>query len=165
MAARARTLRHPLHVAAFAIVLLAGSALPQTIRIPDFRTQPPVFGLKPGESCTDCGRVVSIREAPVERNASLPAGFKSADRGLGQPNLVGAVVYLPLSASAGDRPFIGGVGTPEMRERFAQTTYDVMVRMDDDALRVISRRDGPNFRVGDRVRSSRPGELELVVPD
>jgi hypothetical protein len=150
---------------ASAFTFVVGPALPQTIRIPDFRTQPTVFQPKPGESCTDCGRVVAIREVPIERRAPLPAGFDGASRGTGQYNLVGAVVYLPLSGSPSDRPFVGGVGTPEMRERFGETTYEVTVRMDNAAVRTVARRDGSRFRVGDRVRSSAPGELDLVLPD
>jgi hypothetical protein len=157
--------RHPFIVCTFAMTLTAGLASAQTIRIPDFRTQPSIFQPKPGEPCVDCGRVISIREVPIERKAALPAGFDGPSRGTGEHNLVGAVVYLPLSGKPSDRPFVGGVGTPEMRERFGQTTYEVVVRMDDNAMRIMTRGDGSRFHAGDRVRSTGPGELELVLPD
>ena len=165
MPVRPNRLRYRMHVFVFAIALTSAPALPQTIRIPDFRTQPNVFEPKPGQPCVDCGRVMSVREIPIERKAPLPTGFDGKGRGPADYNLVGAVVYLPLSNQPGDRPFVGGVGTPEMRERFGETTYEMTLRMDDGATRIVSRRDGTRFRVGDRVRSTGPGELDLVLPD
>ena len=165
MPVRPNRLRYRMRVFVFAIALTSAPALPQTIRIPDFRTQPTVFEPKPGQPCVDCGRVMSVREIPIERKAPLPTGFDGKGRGPADYNLVGAVVYLPLSNQPGDRPFVGGVGTPEMRERFGETTYEMTLRMDDGATRIISRRDGTRFRVGDRVRSTGPGELDLVLPD
>ena len=154
---------HRLIFATLAALCAAGPASSQTIRIPDFRQQPSLIQVKAGERCNDCGRIVSVREVAVERKAEVPSQFQGATRGTGTSNLVGAVVYLPLSDRAGDKPFIGGVGTPEMRDRFGEPTYDMTVRMDDGTTRFVERRDGTRFRVGDRVRSSGPGELELVV--
>jgi hypothetical protein len=37
--------------------------------------------------------------------------------------------------------------------------------MDDGAVRMITRSDGSRFRLGDRVRSGSPGELDLIVAD
>jgi outer membrane lipoprotein SlyB len=165
MRARPGRLRQLLNACLLAIGLTAAPALPQTIRIPDFRTQPSIFEPRPGQPCVDCGRVMSVREIPVGRKAALPTGFDGQGRGPADYNLVGAVVYLPLSNQSGDRPFVGGVGTPEMRERFGETTYELVVRMDDGATRIVSRRDGTRFRAGDRVRSTGPGELDLVLPD
>jgi hypothetical protein len=149
-------------LAAFAAVVAMEPTLAQTIRIPDFRQQAAVFQPRPGEPCVDCGRIASVREIPVERRAKVPASFQGDSRAPADYNLVGAVVYLPLARGSGDRPFIGGVGTPEMRERFGETTYEVTVRMDDASTRFVERRDGSRFRVGDRVRSVAPGELDLV---
>jgi hypothetical protein len=76
---------------------------------------------------------------------------------------VGAVVFLPLGGDPSERPFVGGVGTPEMRERFRETTFEVAVRMDDNSMRVIQRFDGSQYRAGDRVRITGQDQLELVL--
>ena len=62
-----------------------------------------------------------------------------------------------------EKPFVGGVGTPEMKERFRESTYEITVRLDDGALRFVERPDGSRYRVGDRVRLSGVNQIELVV--
>jgi hypothetical protein len=76
---------------------------------------------------------------------------------------VGAVVALPLGDSSADQSFVGGVGTPEMRSRFSESSYEITVLLDNGAYAVAQRRDGARFRVGDRVRM-RGIELELLKP-
>lgn len=150
---------------------LALAAGAQTIKIPDFRQQaPPVTVLKSGEACTDCGRILSIREVQTQRRPNVPQAFQAGGQpgpppGASQQNLVGAVIYLPLGGDATptEKPFVGGVGTPEMRERFQETTYEIAVRLDDGAVRFIQRHDGTRYRVGDRVRLPGAGQLELVT--
>ena len=158
-------------VVAVATSLAVGlAARAQTIWIPDFNNEAPNSAmLKPGESCMACGRILSIREIQVQRQPVIPQAFQSAgprpSPGLGGRNLVGAVIYLPLGNKANDssaRPFVGGVGTPEMRERFRESTYEITVRMADGATRFVQRHDGSRYRVGDRVRLLAPGELEVV---
>jgi len=83
---------------------------------------------------------------------------------LTQQNLIGAVIYLPLGdKAAGDKPYIGPAGTPEMYARMRETTYEVALRMDDGTLRVVRRPDGSSFSVGDRVRWLGGNDLELLV--
>jgi hypothetical protein len=135
----------------------------QSIRIPDFRQSATIASLKPGEPCTECGRIISIRETTVERKPVVPAGFQGSGRGPLDYNFVGAVVYLPLSEGSGDKPFIGGVGTPEMKERFGGTTYAILVRMDDGRTRSLERADGAHYSVGDRVRFLPSGGFELIA--
>lgn len=67
-----------------------------------------------------------------------------------------------MSENPRDQPFVGGVGTPEMRERFSQSTYEITNRLDTGATTVVQRRDGANFRVADRVRA-RGIELERIA--
>ena len=158
------------------MVLVAGSfcvtlaAWSQTsIRIPDFRQPPPpVATFKAGEPCIDCGRITSIKEVQTDRRPNTPQAFQGppgSSGGMTSSNLVGAVVYLPLGgdSTSREKPFVGGVGTPEMRERFRESTYEVTVRMDDGAFRFVQRHDGTRYHVGDRVRLSGVGQLELVA--
>ena len=150
--------------------LLALAAGAQTIKIPDFRQQAPVTVFKPGEPCIECGRILSIREVQTERRPNVPQAFQSGGQpgsttGPSQANLVGAVIYLPLGgdSTTAEKPFVGGVGTPEMRERFRETTYEIAVRLDDSSVRFVQRPDGTRYRVGDRVRLAGAGQLELVT--
>ena len=53
----------------------------------------------------------------------------------------------------------GAAGTPEMQARLGETTYEVTVAMDMGERRVLQRRDGNRFHVGQRV-ALRSGELE-----
>jgi hypothetical protein len=56
-----------------------------------------------------------------------------------QQNLIGAVIYLPLGGQSADKPYIGGVGTPEMYARMRETTYEVTVKLDDGTFRFVRR--------------------------
>lgn len=145
----------------------AWTAWAQTIRIPDFRQSPPEPArLKVGEACQNCGRILAIREVETARRPEVPQAFRGGGPGspeTAQVNRVGAVIYLPLGDQTSEKPFVGGVGTPEMRARFQETTYEITVRMDDGATQFIQRRDGTRFRVGDRVRLPGAGQLELMV--
>ena len=146
----------------------APTASGQTIRIPDFRQPPPAtYTIRGGEACTNCGRILAIRETQIERRSQVPQALQrdtpGPTTGPGQSNLVGAVIYLPLGNGPGDRPFVGGVGTPEMRERFQETTYEISVRLDDGSLRFLQRHDGTRYRVGDKVRLPGAGQIELLA--
>ena len=88
-----------------------------------------------------------------------PLQSEPIDRGPGSQVLVGAVVALPLS---GGNPYVGGVGTPEMRERFTEITYEVTIRLDNGNFTMVQRSDGASFQVGDRVRV-RGIQLELLA--
>jgi outer membrane lipoprotein SlyB len=133
---------------------VAAAAYGQPIRIPDLR-EPPRATLKPGEACERCGTIRSIREVRLSRPVPVPRAFQNEpmDQGLGSTVIVGAVVALPLGGDPDkNKPFVGGVGTPEMRERFTESTYEVTIRLDDGGYTMVQRADGASFRVGDRVR-------------
>lgn len=150
-------------LAAVALAFLVVGAHGQSIKIPDFR-EPPRATLTPGEPCDACGTIRSIREVRVQRPITVPRVFQNnpIDQGLGSQVIVGAVVALPLGGGT-EKPFVGGVGTPEMRERFSETTYDVTVQFDNGGYSMVQRADGASFNVGDRVRL-RGIELELLAP-
>jgi len=161
-------------VRGLALALAGGMALAapaQTYRIPDLKPPAPRVAPAPraGEPCDACGRIISIREISTTRG--LPATTVSPVPGGGsdptnpnQQNLIGAVIYLPLGGQHAEKPYIGGVGTPEMYARMRETTYEVTVRLDDGTIRFVRRPDaGATLSVGDRVRWVGTDELELLV--
>ena len=87
----------------------------------------------------------------------MPVGPNPAASAAGNPNnwaVVGAAVYVPTGGGGPDSPRMGAIGTQEMVERFGANTYEITIRMDDGERRVLQRRDGTLFRVGDRVTVS-----------
>ncbi len=151
-----------------ATVALAGvvAVCAQTIKIPDLRRNPVtvVPGPRPGEQCDNCGVIRAIREIQSPRPIPVPKPLQNEpidQGGQGSQVRVGAVVALPLGS--GGNPYVGGVGTPEMRERFSDTTYEITIRLDSGNLTVLQRSDGASFYVGDRVRV-RGIQLELLAP-
>lgn len=149
--------------------LVSVPAQAQYIRIPDFRNSPPPTApaTRTGEVCENCGVIRAIREIQDQRAIPVPRSFQNdpADQGgAGGTLRVGAVVALPMSNNtSSDQGYVGGVGTPEMRARFSQSTYEITVHLDNGATNVTQRRDGANFRIGDRVRM-RGIDLELISP-
>jgi len=146
------------------LLWLAATTGAQPIRIPDFRESPRVAPAPgPGEKCEHCGVIRSIREMQSQRPVAVPQVFQNQpiDRGMGGTIYTGAVVYLPLGKGA-DKPFVGGVGTPEMRERFSQTSYEVVIQLDTGGNISVQRDDGASFRIGDRVRVQ-GNQLELLA--
>jgi outer membrane lipoprotein SlyB len=156
-----------------ALALLAGgialAASAQSYRLPDLKPPPPRVAPAPraGEPCDGCGRIASIREVSTVRGptgsaiAPVPGGADHSSPT--QQNLIGAVIHLPLGGQRTDKPYIGGVGTPEMYARMRETSYEIAVRLDDGTIRVVRRADGTLFGVGDRVRWLGGDELELLA--
>ena len=138
-------------------------SLPGSLILPDLQQSVPATTLRPGEPCIDCGYVRSVREVSLQRSGAVPAAFTGGSRPMVEQNLVGAVVYLPLSSSSADKPFVGGVGTPEMRQRFGESSYAVTVRLDDGTIHVFQRPDGNRFQPGDRVRRVGASDFERIV--
>lgn len=166
IASRAREAARCLLVAG--VLWPAAPVFTQSIRIPDFRQERPAAanGPRPGETCENCGVIRSIREIHSQRPIPVPKPLQSEaiDRGPGSNVLVGAVIALPAGeGSSSSRPYVGGVGTPEMRSRFTETAYEITVRLDRGGVTTIERRDGASFRVGDRVRVHGI-QVELLAP-
>jgi hypothetical protein len=166
--ARASGVRRLAAVLAGATALTASA---QSYRLPDLKPPPPRVATAPraGEPCDACGRILSIREISTTRGPP-PATLSPVPGGGGDPtspnqqNLIGAVIYLPLGGQSADKPYIGGVGTPEMYARMRETTYEVTVKLDEGTFRFVRRPDaGAVYTVGDRVRWVGSDELELLV--
>ena len=144
-----------------AAVLSILPAKAQTIRIPDFRESTAVTSGSAAGACDECGVVRSIREI-YRRGATVNRSRAGADWGPADTRVVGAVVVLPFGPGSNSKTgFVGGVGTPEVNERLGEVSYEIIVRMDDQTLRTVERRDGAQFAVGDRVRVSE-GRVELL---
>ena len=138
---------------AAAALLCAALAGAQALVIPDFRqSATPVSGPRMGEACDRCGVVRSIREIQSERGRPARTSIAGPASDLDSPNYVGAVIALPTNSYEGGKPYVGGVGTPEMQARFAQTSYEIIVRLDSGGFVTLQRQDGGSYRVGDRVR-------------
>ena len=75
---------------------------------------------------------------------------------------VGAVISIPFGPGAG-KTYVGGAGTPEMRERLSQTQYEITVQLDDGGYTMVQRPDGLTYQIGDRVRVEGT-QLELLAP-
>jgi hypothetical protein len=134
-------------------LLCAALAGAQALVIPDFRQSATVTsGPRMGEACDRCGVVRSIREIQSERARANRMATPGPSSDLDSPNYVGAVIALPTNSYEGGRPYVGGVGTPEMQARFAQTSYEIIVRLDSGGFVTVQRQDGGSYRVGDRVR-------------
>jgi hypothetical protein len=154
-----------------ALLLVGGIALAasaQSYRIPDLKPPSPRVAPAPraGEPCDACGRILSIREISISRG--IPAAALAVPGGepgnAAQQNPIGAVIYLPLGRQGAEKPYVGGVGTPEAYARMRETTYEITLRMDDGTHRFVRRADGgSSFGVGDRVQWLGGDELALLV--
>jgi hypothetical protein len=144
--------------ALFALVSAAAWAQPFQIpeeRFPGIKLDVP----SAGALCNVCGEIRSIREIYVGFQAAPAGANPSADA----PQVVGNVLSLPFGPGKNDGPRVGTAGTPEMNARFAESSFEIAIRMDNGERRMLQRRDGNKFQVGDRV-TVRSGQLELMVP-
>ena len=114
------------------------------------------------------GVITSIREVHAKSDRAAPP---AAAQQVGNPTdiedapPVGAVLYRPIGGGVprSDKSWkIGGAGTPDMQSRFAQSGYDVDVKMDDGERRTFRLPDARSLRVGQRV-TLRSGALEPAI--
>jgi hypothetical protein len=111
------------------------------------------------QTCLVCGEIRSVREVSEggggqDRARATPGSPQGLDTG----PVVGTVAQFHFGGEARGWSF-GAAGTPEMQSRLGETTYEVTVAMDAGENRVLRRRDGNRFHVGQRV-AVRQGELE-----
>jgi hypothetical protein len=109
-----------------------------------------------GPTCGMCGEIRSIREVATQGSAPVaPVNPARSTAAYGNDwAVVGAAVYTPIGRGSDTDWQVGAVGTNEMAERFGSSTYEIEVRMDTGERKVLRRRDGPRFAVGDRVTVS-----------
>jgi hypothetical protein len=152
-------------IAVLTLAAVLGIARAQTIKLPDFRERPAV-STAPAGPCDECAVVRSIREIHRRRDAAAAYPTSSvASASSFDTRVVGAVAVIPFGpGSTANSPYVGGVGTPEMNERFGDVSYELTLRMDSGSFQVVERRDGAHYRVGDWVRLS-DGRLELLATD
>ncbi|MDH4149259.1 MAG: hypothetical protein OEW79_01555 [Betaproteobacteria bacterium] len=145
------------------VLLSAMAAQAQTLKIPDFRNERPAAAVsKPGEKCDQCGVIRTIREIQSRREQPVPQAFQNnpATQGPGGEIYVGAVAAMPMGPG---ESYVGAVGTPEMRNRFTSSSYEITVKLDAGGYTVLQRADGGHYQVGDRVRV-RGIQLERLAP-
>src|ERR1700741_2265585 len=110
------------------------------------------------QTCLVCGEVRSIREVYEGRTEAAPRATPGSPSGLDTAPVVGTVAQFHFGGGEkAERWTFGAAGTPDMQARLGETTYEVTVAMDVGERRVLQRRDGNRFHVGQRV-ALRAGE-------
>jgi len=148
------------------LFVVAAAAWGQQLQIPVERFPGMKLDVTSGEGalCKVCGEIRSIREINVGRPAGPASPNPSVQQSSGEEwRVVGNVLSLLFGPGTDEGPRVGTAGTPEMNARFAESSFEIAIRMDSGERRTLQRRDGRKFQVGDRV-AMRSGELELMVP-
>lgn len=109
-------------------------------------------------ACQTCGVIRSIREIRSERpipragTAVDPRASLAYQTGPGAPLLVGPVIGGTWSASGQTSSFVGARGSDRMVEALQQSSYEIVVRMNDGSFTRVEEGDASDLRVGDRVK-------------
>jgi hypothetical protein len=106
-------------------------------------------------NCLDCGVVRAIREIRTEREAPRPDVYVSSpqyrDTMPAELPRIGPAISMTWGAGERTRTQIGAFGTPEMKHRYIDVTYEVSVRFDDGRFGLIEQDEVGDLREGDRV--------------
>jgi len=106
-------------------------------------------------NCLDCGVVRAIREVRTEREAPRPDVYVSSpqyrDTMPAELPRIGPAISMTWGAGERTRTQIGAFGTPEMKHRYIDVTYEVSVRFDDGRFGLIEQDEVGDLREGDRV--------------
>jgi hypothetical protein len=106
-------------------------------------------------NCTDCGVVRAIREVRTEREAQRPDTYVSSpqyrDTLPSDLPRIGPAISMTWGKGSPPRTQIGAFGTPEMKHRYIDITYEISVKFDDGRFGLIEQDDPNDLRVGDRV--------------
>jgi outer membrane lipoprotein SlyB len=156
-------------LAAAAAAALVGTAWAQSDKPLDLRLPPPDAASTTSSVCKLCGEIRSIREVHIgttrSTGASASSDYIGSKPGTDEWRVVGTVAYLPLGegTKSDEKWRIGAVGTPEMQAQIGESSYEITVQMDSGERRVIQRRDGSRFQIGQRV-TLRSGQIEPMFP-
>lgn len=108
-------------------------------------------------ACTNCAVIRSLRAVERERPASreIPAYVSSEqyqDTRQYSGVFVGPMIGLSFGPGTTSQGFVGAAGSPSMRQRIREITYEVILRYEDGRFGLLEQDDVGAFRVGDRVR-------------
>ena len=122
---------------------------------------------KAAAACQNCGVIRSMREISTERpvpragTASDPRVSLAYQTGPGAPLLVGTVVVGTWNASGQTSSYVGAYGSDKMLEALQQSSWEVIVRLDDGQFTRVEEGDASDLRVGDRVKVV-DGKIQLL---
>lgn len=111
-------------------------------------------------ACPECGTVRSVREVDRELRPppamGAPASYAGPGEfpgGLGDSQPIGWVAVGRYSGSSGlSKGYVGAVGSPEMRERLTEKSYEIVVKLDNGRYQLVQEDQPPPWQAGDRVR-------------
>ena len=150
-----------------ALAVTAAEDVPPPPPMPaDSRASRPAAGGAPAAVCTNCAVIRSIRTVERERSTQrdMPSYMTSSQyldtRRYSQP-YVGPMVGMTFGPGQSTKSFVGAAGSPSMRQRILEITYEITVRYDDGRYSLIEQGDLGSLREGDRVRVV-DNQLELA---
>jgi hypothetical protein len=96
------------------------------------------------QPCMECGVIYEIKTLTSEREVARTVEERAPP--------AGPFINIPLGRNPVSQPSIGAIGDKKMRSQFEETTYEIVVRFDDDRFQRLETRDVSGLYVGDRVR-------------
>jgi hypothetical protein len=135
------------------VLLLCASIAPLAAAADPEEARKPIAGV--ATNCADCGVVRAIRELRTEREVQRPDVYTSSpqykDTMPAELPRIGPAISLSWGAGERPRTQIGAIGTPEMRHRYIEITYEITVKFDDGRFALIEQDDASDLHPGDRV--------------
>ena len=122
---------------------------------------------KAAAACENCGVIRSIREIRTERpvpragTATDPRSSLAYQTGPGAPLLIGPVVVGTWNASGQTGSYVGAYGSDKMLEALQQSSWEVIVRLNDGQFTRVEEHDASDLRVGDRIKIV-DGKIQLL---
>jgi hypothetical protein len=150
-----------------ALAVTAAEEIPPPPPMPAAATEAqPAKAGAPASKCADCAVIRTIRTVERERSMQreVPSYMTSSQyldtRRYSQP-YVGPVVGMTFGPGQDTKTFVGAAGSPTMRQRMLEITYEITLLYDDGRYSVIEQSDLGSLREGDRARVV-DGQVVLV---